>query len=84
MQVIPLDQIVGSVDKVRDFDPQFRPRTGRSRQRWERIDEAARRGESFPPIDVYQLGDLYFVRDGHHRVSVHRALDLPEIEADVS
>ena len=82
-QVVPVDRIVGSVDKVRDFDPQFRPRSGRNRQRWERIAEAARRGEPLPPIDVYQIGDMYFVRDGHHRVSVHRALELPVIEADV-
>jgi hypothetical protein len=83
LKIIPVDRIVGSVDKVRDFDPKFRPRSGRNRQRWERIAEAARRGESLPPIDVYQVGDMYFVRDGHHRVSVHRALDLPTIEADV-
>jgi hypothetical protein len=83
LQIIPVDHIVGSVDKVRDFDPKFRPRTGRNRQRWERIAEAARRGESLPPIDVYQIGEMYFVRDGHHRVSVHRALELPSIEADV-
>ncbi|MGZ8750360.1 MAG: chromosome partitioning protein ParB [Pseudonocardia sp.] len=82
-RMIPVDQIVGSVDRVREFDPKFRPRTGLSRQRFERIDEAARRGEALPPIDVYQIGDIYFVRDGHHRVAVHRALDLPEIEADV-
>jgi hypothetical protein len=83
IQIIPVDQIVGSVDKVRDFDPKFRPRTGRSRQRWERIAEAVRRGEPLPPIDVYRIGEIYFVRDGHHRVSVHRSLELPTIEADV-
>ena len=82
-QVIPVDHIVGSVDKVRDFDPKFRPRTGRSRQRWERIAEAVRRGEPLPPIDVYRIGEIYFVRDGHHRVSVYRSLELPTIEADV-
>jgi hypothetical protein len=80
---IPVEQVVGSVDRVRDFDPQFRPRSGRSRQRWERIAEAARRGESLPPIDVYQIGEMYFVRDGHHRVSVYRSLELPTIDADV-
>jgi hypothetical protein len=80
---IPVEQVVGSVDRVRDFDPQFRPRSGRSRQRWERIAEAARRGESLPPIDVYQIGEMYFVRDGHHRVSVYRSLGLPTIDADV-
>jgi len=83
IRVIPVDQIVGSVDRVREFDPKFRPRSGLSRRRFERIDEAARRGEPLPPIDVYQIGDIYFVRDGHHRVAVHRALGLPEIEADV-
>jgi hypothetical protein len=83
VQMIRVDRIVGSVDKVRDFDPKFRPVSGRSRQRWERIAEAARRAESLPPIDVYQIGEMYFVRDGHHRVSVYRALELPEIEADV-
>jgi hypothetical protein len=83
MQCIPVAQIVGSVDKVRDFDPKFRPRTGRNRQRFERIAEAVRRGESLPPIDAYRIGDMYFVRDGHHRVAVHRALALDTIEADV-
>jgi hypothetical protein len=83
IQMIPVEQIVGSVDKVRDFDPKFRPRSGRSRQRWERIAEAVRRGESLPPIDVYRVGDMYFVRDGHHRVSVYRSLELRTIEADV-
>jgi hypothetical protein len=82
-QMIPVERIVGSVDRVREFDPKFRPRTGLSRRRFERIDEAVRRGESLPPIDVYRIGEIYFVRDGHHRVAVHRALDLPEIEADV-
>jgi hypothetical protein len=83
IRVIPVEQIVGSVDRVRDFDLKFRPRTGRSRQRFERIDEAVRRGQPLPPIDVYRIGEIYFVRDGHHRVAVHRALELPTIEADV-
>ena len=83
VQMVPIDRIVGSVDKVRDFDPKFRPRSGDSRRRWERIAEAARRGESLPPIDVYRVGEMYFVRDGHHRVSVFRTLGLDAIEAHV-
>ena len=83
LQTIPVEQIVGSVDRVRDFDPKFRPRTGRNRQRFERIAEAVRRGESLPPIDAYRIGEMYFVRDGHHRVAVYRALEIPLIEADV-
>lgn len=82
--VIPLDRVVGSVDKVRDFDRGFRPTTGRNRQRWERLAQAMRRGETIPPIEVYKLGELYFVRDGHHRVSVAKALGLDLIEADVT
>jgi hypothetical protein len=84
LQVINIKDIVGSVDKVRDFDPRFRPTSGRSRERWERLAEAVRRGQSFPPIDVYQVGDMYFIRDGHHRVSVFRELGFPTIEADVT
>ncbi|MGA9102014.1 chromosome partitioning protein ParB [Aeromicrobium sp.] len=83
-KVIPLDAIVGSVDKVRDFDRRFRPTSGRSRERWERLSRASRTGEIIPPIDVYQVGGLYFVRDGHHRVSVARSLRLTVIEASVT
>lgn len=84
LRVIDLDDIVGSVDKARDFDPAFRPTSGRSRARWERLAEAVRRGRPLPPIDVYQVGGYYFVRDGHHRVSVLRALGEQKIEADVT
>lgn len=83
-KVIALDRIVGSVDKVRDFDRRFRPTSGRSRQRWERLARASRTGEEIPPIDVYQVGDYYFVRDGHHRVSVARSLGIDLIEARVT
>lgn len=84
LQVIPVEQIVGSVDKVRDFDRRFRPTSDRSRQRWEQISRKTREGHSFPPIEVYQLGNLYFVSDGHHRVSVARAMGTREIEANVT
>ncbi|WP_456694799.1 hypothetical protein [Aeromicrobium sp. P5_D10] len=83
-KLIPLDAIVGSVDKVRDFDRRFRPTSARSRQRWERLSRASRTGEEIPPIEVYQVGDYYFVRDGHHRVSVARSLGLDVIEARVT
>ena len=83
-KVIPLDAIVGSVDKVRDFDRRFRPTSGRSRERWERLARASRKGEEIPPIDVYQVGDYYFVQDGHHRVSVARGLGIDRIEARVT
>lgn len=83
-KVIPLDAIVGSVDKVRDFDRRFRPTSAVSRQRWEKLARASRTGEIIPPIDVYQIGDYYFVRDGHHRVSVARSLGVKLIEARIT
>lgn len=84
LRVIRLDSIVGSVDRGRDFDRRFRPTSARVRQRWERLAQASRRGEHIPPIDVYRVGDLHFVIDGHHRVSVAYALGLTTIEANVT
>jgi hypothetical protein len=83
-QVIPLDAIVGTVDRLQGFDRHFRPTTPQVRRRWERIATAMRRGEPMPPIDVYRVGEVYFVKDGHHRVSVSRALGDHEIEARVT
>ena len=83
LHVIALDTIVGSVGRGQDFDRQFRPRSARVRPRWERIAAAQRRGEAMPPIDVYRVGELHFVRDGHHRVSVARELGLETIDAHV-
>lgn len=83
-QVIRLETVVGTVDKGRDFDRYFRPTSGRMRQRWEKLAVATRRGESIPPIDVYRVGELHFVQDGHHRVSVALALGLETIEATVT
>ena len=70
LQIVPLEAIVGTVDRAADFDRGFRPTSPRLRSRWERIAAAQRRGEALPPISLYRVGDLYFVRDGHHRVSV--------------
>lgn len=84
LQVIPINSIVGSVDRTKDFDRWFRPRSQRTRERWERLARAQRRGESIPPIDVYRIGELHFVRDGHHRVSVAHAMGLREIDAYVT
>src|SRR5215212_4889627 len=80
---IPLEAIVGTVDRRHgDFDRSFRPSPS-TRGRWERIAEARKRGEAMPPIDVFQIGDLYFVQDGHHRVSVARAMGDTDINANV-
>jgi hypothetical protein len=81
LQVIPLDSVVGTVDRGREYDRKFRPTSNRERERWERIDAAMRRGTALPPIDAYRVGNLHFVRDGHHRVSVARALGRTTIDA---
>ncbi len=84
LKTIELDSIVGTVDRTREFDRYFRPTSRSARQRWQRIAKAMRRGEAMPPIDVYRIGSLHFVRDGHHRVSVARAQKLEVIEAHVT
>ncbi len=84
LQVITLDSIVGSVDRSREFDRRFRPTSGQVRERWQRLALAQRRGESIPPIEVYRVGDMHFVMDGHHRVSVAHALGLKTIDAYVT
>jgi len=84
LRVIKLDSIAGTVDRSRDFDRRFRPTSGRVRERWERLALAARRGEEIPPIEVYRVGELHFIIDGHHRVSVALAQGLSTIEASVT
>lgn len=83
-QTIPLDKIVGSVGRYRDFNRAFLPRGGVSQERWARLDEAWNRLEHIPPIEVYKVGDAYFVQDGNHRVSVARANGITHIEAYVT
>jgi hypothetical protein len=84
LQTVSLDSIVGSTDRVGGFDRHFRPTSGQPRERFERLAAAARRGESLPPVDLYRVGALHFVRDGHHRVAVARALDWKVIPAFVT
>jgi len=84
LQTIELDSIVGTVDRGREFDRRFNPTSGRVRPRWERINTAQRKGQAMPPIDVYRIAELHFVKDGHHRVSVARALGHRDIDAYVT
>jgi hypothetical protein len=83
LQEIELDKIVGSVGRYRDFTRTFLPKSDRSEQRWRRVDTVAHDQLGFPPIEVYKVGDVYFVRDGNHRVSVARAHGAKTIEAYV-
>jgi hypothetical protein len=85
LRAIPLDSIVGTTEasKARRFDAFFRPPPS-SRRRWEGLWLASRRGCNLPPISVYRLGDGHYVEDGHHRVSVARALGMAAIDAEVT
>ncbi|MEA3334909.1 MAG: hypothetical protein U9R25_03300 [Chloroflexota bacterium] len=83
-EAIPLDKIVGSVGRYRDFTREFLPRDTVSEHRWRTVAALVDSMEGLPPIEVYQVGDIYFVRDGHHRVSVARANDFEDIHAYVT
>ena len=83
-RVVGVEEIVGSVGRWRDFDRSFLPARASVGQRWKRIDRAFQRGEDLPPVELYEIGDAYFVVDGHHRVSVARYHDVPTLEASVA
>jgi hypothetical protein len=82
--MIPLEKIVGSVGRYRDFTRDFRPRERVSADRWVRVFRAMTSLEGVPPIEVYRLGDVYFVSDGNHRVSAARANGFDKIAAHVT
>jgi hypothetical protein len=84
LQTVRVDTIVGTAGSRRDFDRRFRPTSARVRSRWERLALAIRRGEAIPPIEVYRVGDLHFVADGHHRVSIAAATRQHLIDAYVT
>ena len=84
MQNIPLDAIVGSVGRYTDFTRTFLPRRASDRDRWAGVRVAfLENGVGLPPIDVYKVGDVYFVIDGNHRVSIARQEGAKSIEAHV-
>lgn len=83
MRQIELDKIIGSVGRYNDFDQSFLPRHRHTSSRWINIDLANLQEIILPPIDVYKVGDVYFVKDGNHRVSVARERGQAFIDANV-
>jgi len=83
LRPIPLSQIVGTDSRGSDFDREFQPRRPGIRERWQQVEQAFP-DAAFPPIVVYQLGDVYFVIDGHHRVAIARQNRMETIDAEVT
>lgn len=84
IQQVPLDRIVGTLGRPGEFNRAFLPRDDSLRDRWDRLKDLAEGPVGFPPVELYQVDQAYFVVDGHHRVSVARAMDAPTIEAHVT
>lgn len=83
MMVVPIKLIVGSEGRFQDFDNHFFPKSNFLRNRWERVDSAMLQDIVLPPISLYEVGGLYFVRDGNHRVSVAKMKGIENIDAEV-
>ncbi|ABU59091.1 MULTISPECIES: hypothetical protein [Roseiflexus] len=84
LQTVLIDRIVGSEGRYLDFDRRFLPRSGKLRRRWAEIHALARQMANLPPVELYRIGDVYFVRDGNHRISVARQIGQKEIDAYVT
>ena len=84
LQEVPLDAIVGSVGRAEDFTREFLPKRDSDAERWARVKSRVMDMKGWPPIDLYKLGEAYFVIDGNHRVSVARQLGNKTISAHVT
>ena len=82
-RVVEVSKIVGSVDRYRQFDRSFMPTKASMAERWKRVDRAFHRSVELSPVRLYKLGEVYFVEDGNHRVSVARFQGVEWIEAEV-
>jgi hypothetical protein len=83
-RVVEVEEIIGSVGRWDEFDRSFLPTSTSVGHKWKRIDRAFHRAEDLPPVELYEIGEAYFVVDGHHRVSVARYHDVPTVEASVA
>jgi len=80
---VPINQIKGTLGRSTDFDANFNPLQERSRSRWISIMNAMQMGISLSPVELVQVGEIFYVRDGHHRISVAKALQQEAIEAHI-
>jgi hypothetical protein len=83
LQTVRIDQIVGSLNRYQQFDRAFLPKQDQTARRWQRVSDAFYKDVGLPPVVLYKVGDVYFVVDGHHRVSVAREQGQEFIDAEV-
>jgi len=83
IKTIRVDQIAGSLNRYHEFDRAFLPKEDQLANRWQSVDRAFYQEVNLPPVVLYKVGQVYFVVDGHHRVSVAREQGQEFIEADV-
>ncbi len=84
VQSVPIACIRGTEGREQDFDATFHPLGPRTRGRWLKIAVAQQTGEALPPVELIRVGETYFVRDGHHRISVAAALGQTDVDAEVT
>jgi hypothetical protein len=84
IQAVAIDKIVGSLGRTSDFDLGFNPLKEKTRDRWLSVARARLLRTPLPPVDLIQVGERYFVRDGHHRISVARSFGEQAIDAEVT
>lgn len=84
IQTVPIDAIVGSFDRYRDFDRYFLPKKVHLQRRWANIHNLIARDVILPPVTLYKVGEIYFVVDGNHRVSVSKKMGVKYIDAEVT
>jgi hypothetical protein len=81
---IPIRHVCGTMGRSADFDHHFAPRSDRARDRWISVIMARRQNVPLPPVELIKVGECYFVKDGHHRISVARSLGETTVDAEVT
>ncbi len=84
IKTVSIDRIRGTLGKTAEFDSEFNPVKERSRTRWMGVAMQKLRGRDLPPVDLIKVDDIYYIRDGHHRVSVSRVMGQSFVDAEVT
>ncbi len=84
LRTVPLASIIGSEGRCHDFDADFNPRQSATLERWLSVYSAIYQGIGLPPVTLIEIRGKYFVRDGHHRISVARRLGKVDVDAEVT